>query len=124
MNINSVKRLVDKKITELLKIDSDWNDIKLALADKMTKFIFDIRNEDKNVDVVELLSMSNKDLLKMESSRVKYRIIFVKESFKRKTDIDWIINRGKRFHRLNNLELFELVKFRDKLSKYDSLNNN
>ena len=74
---------------------------------------FACRVEDKDPDVL----LHNEDFWPMiDSSRIKYNIFYITHCLKRMEDIDWIVKNRLKFHEYDRLQIFNLIKLKEKLS--------
>lgn len=110
MNIEQVGSIIDKTI-----IEKGLNDGKSFLyinseLYKRADIIFNIiKDEYKSMYNLLKSDITNK------SVKEKYVFFFIKYTAKRVNDIHWIINKKDELKRYNNIELFGLLKLKDKL---------
>ena len=53
---------------------------------------------------------------KVESSRVKYHLYYISHCLKRIEDINWCLTHRLKFYEYSSLQLFNLIKLKEKLS--------
>jgi hypothetical protein len=119
-NRSSVINIVDRNLEDLLKEGSGFLETKKNLKLRTQKIkenlIRDMKTSEvlKNINVDLLLSSPEKWSL-IESSRIKYYLYYITQCLKRIDDIDWCVRNRLRFYDYNSLQLFNLIKLKDKL---------
>jgi len=103
--------MIDKKIIDLLNRDSSVVDIKLDLVIRITNF-------NKIIDKLgcDYQQLSAKEFHEIEGTRERYGVTYIKHCRKRLIDLDWILENNKKFEKLNQKKMFQLVQLKDKLS--------
>jgi hypothetical protein len=119
-NRSSVINIVDRNLEDLLKEGSGFleskKNLKLRTQKIKENLIRDMKTCEvlKNIDVDLLLSTPENWSL-IESSRIKYYLYYISQCLKRIDDINWCVRNRLRFYDYNSLQLFKLIKLRDKL---------
>jgi hypothetical protein len=118
---DSVKSIVDRSFEDLLKEGMGFLEIKENLKLRSLKIksnmIRDMKLcadlKDKDPDVI----LNNEEFWPMiESSRIKYNIFYINHCNKRIDDINWIIKNRLKFSEYDSLQVFNLIKLKEKLS--------
>lgn len=118
---DSVKSIVDRSLVDLLKTGTGFLDVKENLRSRSLKIKANMVRDmklckqlkDKDPDVI----LYNEDIWPMiESSRIKYNIFYITHCLKRMEDIDWIVKNRLKFHEYDRLQIFNLIKLKEKLS--------
>jgi hypothetical protein len=118
MNRDSVLNMIDKKIVASLVEGHSIRYIQQELDDKMHKFAGNIKDSDKNIDLLKLLSM---DVNTISPTRTRYQVIYIKECGKRIKDLDWLLKNKYKFPKLSSSQVFNLIKLREKLSEENAI---
>jgi len=118
---DSVKSIVDRSLVDLLKDGILFLEVKENLRARSLKIKANLIRDmklcsqlkDKDPDVL----LYNEDFWPMiESSRIKYNIFYITHCLKRIEDIDWIVKNRLKFKEYNSLQVFNLIKLKEKLS--------
>lgn len=117
----SVCNIVDKSLIDLLTKGLGFLEAKenLRLRNERLKVSFE-----KDMKSCELLKNVDPDVLlhtpeywgSVESSRVKYHLYYISHCLKRIEDINWCLRNRLKFYDYNSLQLFNLIKLKEKLS--------
>ncbi len=122
---DSVKSIVDRSLVDLLKDGIVFLEVKENLRARSLKIKANLIRDmklcsqlkDKDPDVL----LYNEDFWPMiESSRIKYNIFYITHCLKRIEDIDWIVKNRLKFKEYNSLQVFNLIKLKEKLSLENS----
>ena len=112
MNKKSVSDFIDRRIEKCMVDGISIPSIKDEIATRgrnMNKGIANVINID---DFETLLKFNLEDI---KNSRIKYTAFYVSHSRKRINDLDWIVTNKKKFPKLSNSQIFNLVKLKEKL---------
>jgi len=117
----SVTTIVDRSLTDLLKQGLGFLDTKENLRLRTVRLRTSL---EKDMKTCELLKNVDPDILlytpeywkSVESSRVKYHLYYISHCLKRIEDINWCLTNRLKFYEYSPLQLFNLIKLRDKLS--------
>ena len=117
----NVTTIVDRSLTDLLKQGLGFLDTKENLRLRTVRLRAGL---EKDMKTCELLKNVDPDVLlytpeywkSVDSSRVKYHLYYISHCFKRIEDIDWCLKNRLKFYEYSTLQLFNLIKLRDKLS--------
>ena len=118
---DSVKSIVDRSLVDLLKDGIVFLEVKENLRARSLKIKANLIRDmklcsqlkDNDPDVL----LYNEDFWPMiESSRIKYNIFYITHCLKRIEDIDWIVKNRLKFKEYNSLQVFNLIKLKEKLS--------
>jgi hypothetical protein len=118
MKTESVFNMIDKKIIEHLVEGHAIRFIQQDLNDKMNKFCENIRQADKNADVLKLLTMDTETIT---PSKTKYQVMYIKVCEQRLKDLDWLVMNKYRFPGRSNSQIFKLIKLKEKLSQENAI---
>lgn len=111
-----VANLLDGKIIRLLG-ETGLVAILEELGNMDTKFRGVIARDFKDVDVDHLLETDDVTTIEtINGSKLKYYISYIHHCAKRKLDIKWMIRHRSRFPKLKNLQVFNLLILKEKLS--------
>lgn len=118
MRQESITNMIDKKIITSLVEGHAIRSIQDDLNTRMNNMVVSIKTCDRNVDVLYLLTS---DVNKIQSTRQRYQVMYIKECGKRVKDLEWLINNKYKFPRLSNSQVFNLLKLKEKLSEENAL---
>ena len=113
MKTESVFNMIDKKIIEHLVEGYAIAFVQKDLNDKMNKFCDNIRDTNKNVDVLKLLMMETENIT---PTKTKYQVMYIKVCAQRVKDLDWLMRNKYKFPGRSNSQVFKLIKLKEKLS--------
>ena len=119
MKTESVFNMIDKKIIEHLVEGHAIRFIQQDLNDKMNKFCENIRQADKNADVLKLLTMETENIT---PSKTKWQVMYIRVCSQRSKDLDWLIKNKHKFPGRSNSQIFKLIKLKEKLSQENAFN--
>jgi DNA-binding transcriptional regulator YhcF (GntR family) len=110
MNQEQISNIIDKNIIEksLNNGDSLYS-INKELHKRIYAIFRIVEGEYKTLDRFLKIDITNK------SSREKYAYFFIKHSNKRINDMNWIFDKKDTLKRYNNIQLFGLLKLKEKL---------
>ena len=114
MKAESVFNMIDKKIIEHLVEGHAIRFIQQDLNDKMNKFCENIRQADKNADVLKLLTMETENIT---PSKTKWQVMYIRVCSQRSKDLDWLIKNKHKFPGRSNSQIFKLIKLKERLSE-------
>lgn len=117
----NVTNIVDRSLNDLLKQGLGFLETKENLRLRTVRLKVGL---EKDMKTCELLKNVDPDVLlntpdfwkSVDSSRVKYHLYYISHCFKRIDDIDWCLRNRLKFYEYSSLQLFNLIKLRDKLS--------
>jgi hypothetical protein len=117
----SVMNIIDNSLIDLLKKGSGFVDTRENLTKRTVRLKESL---EKDMKACELLKNVDPDILlytpdfwkNVESSRVKYHIYYISHCLKRIEDINWCLKNRLRFYKYSKLQLFNLIKLKEKLS--------
>ena len=118
MKTESIFNMIDKKIIENLVDGHAIPFVQNDLNDKMNKFCENIRNSDKNVDLLKLLMMETESIT---PTKTKYQVMYIKVCAQRVKDLDWLVKNKYKFPGRSNSQVFKLIKLKEKLSVENAL---
>lgn len=108
----AVANLLDNNIIKKLS-EVGLLDIIDDLSERVIKFSGIIERDFKGVKV-DAIQVDDFD--KIESSKLKYYISYVYHCNKRIDDVKWILKNRGRFEKMKNLQVFNLLKLKERLS--------
>ncbi len=114
----SVANLVDKNIEDKLK-EICILDLVSELSERVEKFKLIIKRDYPEVDVAATLA--RKDYGLIEASRLRYNVMYIHHCNKRIKDLRWMVQTRFRFYNYKNVQIFNLIKLREKLSVENSV---
>lgn len=114
MKKENVLNIIDKRIFNLYQIKKDSSFVKIELNKKSNEFVYKLKNENKDIDLVNLLLM---DTDTIKDFRTRYIIYYIKQSLKRIRDIEWIENNRHKFNGKSDIEILNLIKLKELLEK-------
>lgn len=117
----SVINIVDQSLTDLLKKSLGFLEAKENLRLRTVKLRVSL---ERDMKTCELLKNVDPDILlytpeywvSVESSRVKYHLYYISHCLKRIEDINWCLTNRLKFYEYSSLQLFNLIKLKEKLS--------
>lgn len=117
----NVTNIVDRSLTDLFKQGSGFLDTKENLRLRTVRLRTSL---EKDMRTCELLKDVDPDVLlytpefwkNVESSRVKYHLYYISHCLKRIDDINWCLKNRLKFYEYSPLQLFNLIKLKEKLS--------
>jgi hypothetical protein len=117
----SVTSIVDRSLIDLLKQNLGFLEAKENLRLRTVKLRTSL---ERDMKTCELLKNIDPDILlytpdywtKVESSRVKYHLYYISHCLKRIEDINWCLTNRLKFYEYSALQLFNLIKLKEKLS--------
>jgi hypothetical protein len=112
-----VCNLVDKNMKDKLKEISLLDAID-DLENRVIRFKDIIKRDFPGV-IAEVALES--DINKIESSRLRYNLYYIIHAKKRIKDFKWMIRNRIKFHKYNNLQLFNLILLKERLSQENAL---
>ena len=123
MSGNSVKyinvsNLVDRNIGDKLK-ELCIVDLINELKERIEKFKLIINRDYPNIDIDVLLT--KKDYAAIEPSRLRYNVMYIHHCNKRIKDLEWMVRTRFRFYNYTNIQIFNLVKLKEKMGVENSL---
>jgi hypothetical protein len=113
MDKSRINDMVDRKIIEAFKEGISVGAIQSDLKVRIKNFIKTITN-DTSVVYDDLYKADFNDI---KIVRHRYGITYIKQCEKRIKDLDWILKEKPKFRHYSNSNLFNLIKFKDKISK-------
>lgn len=118
MKRENILNMVDRKIVESLVEGHAIRYIQNELNQKMNTFASKIKESDKSIDLVKLLTVEPETIT---PSKVKWQVMYIKGCSKRVKDLDWLIKNKHKFPGLSNSQVFNLIKLKDRLSEENAL---
>lgn len=112
MTIEQILKMVDRCISQSFEKGNNITDIQIELETKKVKFKSILDRDMCNVE--EILSADWDDI---KSSKARYGSFYIRNCSKRIEDLDWIIKNKNKFNRYSYSEIFQLIKFKEKLLK-------
>jgi len=112
MKKESVMSFIDRRISESLV---DGIAITIIQKDIDTRAKNMARSFFKEMSEEEFEKVLLTDLEKIESSRLKYVSFYVVHARQRILDLNWLMNNKRKFPRLSNSQIFNLIKLKEKL---------
>ena len=117
----SVINIVDRSLTDLLKQNLGFLEAKENLRLRTVRLRTSL---ERDMRTCELLKDVDPDILlytpdywtSVESSRVKYHLYYISHCLKRIEDINWCLTNRLKFYEYSSLQLFNLIKLKEKLS--------
>jgi len=117
----SVTSIVDRSLTDLLKQNLGFLEAKENLRLRTIRLRVSLERDMKTCD---LLKNVDPDILlytpdywtSVQSSRVKYHLYYISHCLKRIEDINWCLTHRLKFYEYSALQLFNLIKLKEKLS--------
>jgi len=113
----NVANLIDKNMKDKLKELSLLDTID-DLENRVNKFKGIIEKDFPGV-IAEVALESNLD--DIESSRLRYNLYYILHARKRVKDFKWMIRNRVKFYKYDNLQLFNLILLKEKLSQENAL---
>lgn len=110
--------MIDKNITKSLVDGHAIRFIQDELDTKMNKFAFQIRENDKKIDLFKLLQQ---DPNTIGPTKVRWQVVYIKGCQQRIKDLNWVLKNKNKFPTRSNSEIFSFIKLKDKLSEANSL---
>lgn len=111
-----VANLLDNKIIRLLG-ETGLVSILEELGNMDTKFRGVVDRDFKDINVDELLVSTDVDTIEgINGSKLKYYISYIHHCAKRVEDVKWMIRNRSRFPKFKNLQVFNLLILKEKLS--------
>lgn len=112
MNKEKIGEMIDKNIIQSLVDGHAIGYIKNELERKMNNFASKIKESDKSIDLVSLIT---NDPDKITTSRVRYQVIYIQHCMKRIKDLDWVFKNKSKYSKLSRSQVFSLLKLKEKL---------
>jgi hypothetical protein len=117
----NVINIVDRSLTDLLKQNLGFLEAKENLRLRTVRLRVGL---ERDMKTCELLKNVDPDILlytpeywaSVESSRVKYHLYYISHCLKRIEDINWCLTNRLKFYEYSSLQLFNLIKLKEKLS--------
>ena len=113
----NVSNLLDKNMKDKLKELSLLDAID-DLENRVIRFKGIIERDFPGVEPEVALTT---ELDKIESSRLRYNLYYILHARKRVKDFKWMIRNRVKFYKYDNLQLFNLVLLKEKLSQENAL---
>ena len=112
MDADRILGIVDGTIISSFNVGKDINHVLSELKTRSINFEKVLRRDpDLNV---EKMMISEWDDIKVV--KVRYGTFYIRSCAKRIKDLDWISKNKSKFSKYSDIEMFNLVKFKDKLS--------
>lgn len=121
MKKEGIQSMVDKVILDALNEGNSILTAKIKLQERIIKFR-DILIRDK-VDFEKVILEANEDWMKISNTRHRFAAYYICFGLKRTIDLDWLSEKKLTFYSLSNTQTLNLLKFRDKLSKENAVDN-
>jgi hypothetical protein len=118
MNKQRIADMVDRNIITSLGEGHAIQYIKEELGQKMNKYVENIRQYDKSVDVLKLL-LSDPETI--TPTRTRYQIMYINQCKQRVKDLDWVAKNKSKFPKLSRSQVFKMIKLKEKLSEENAL---
>jgi hypothetical protein len=117
MNKDSIIRIIDQSSIKRIKDDNiDISDLIKDLKTRSNNIFKVLTNEKLNADP-KILSIRESDIENMNlSKRVIYAYYYINQAAKRINDLKWILLNKDKFDRYSDIQLYNLIIFKDKLS--------
>lgn len=117
MDKSRINDMVDRKIIQSFQegfsVGAIQSDLKVRIAN-FTKTI----EKDNSVSYQQLYDSEFEDI---PNIRFRYGITYIKQCERRLKDLDWLLEKKSKFRHLPNSKIFNLIKFKEKLSYDNSL---
>ena len=110
MKYESVKKLIDKNITDKL-LNTSILDLIEDLKTRVSKFKM-IMKRDFDIDFDSTIDMDIDDI---EQARLRYQLYYIKHCNIRIDNFKWIIRNRLKFNRFTALQVFKLILLKEKL---------
>ena len=98
---------------------------KEGIESMVDKVVLESLNEGCSIknDLEETVLTANEDWQKITNTRHRFAAYYICFSCKRIVDLEWFSNKKLTFYNLSNSKMLSLLKFRDKLSKENAVEN-
>jgi hypothetical protein len=113
MKKESIADIVDKNIHESYLSGSTHNVVIDLLNAKMTNLRTILSKDRPDIVIDHLMDVEDWDSI--SPIRARYTIFYIKHSKKRIQDITWIEKNRSKFTKFSNVQIFSLIKLKDKL---------
>lgn len=117
MDKSRINDMVDRKIIQSFQegfsVGAIQSDLKVRIAN-FTKTI----ERDNSVSYQQLYDSEFENITNI---RFRYGITYIKQCERRLKDLDWLLEKKSKFRHLPNSKIFNLIKFKEKLSYDNSL---
>jgi hypothetical protein len=110
MKRDKITNLIDSKIKESLSKNNSINTVQFELAQKIQNFTNTLQKD--NIDINILLKLKFDELYPL---RTRYGVTYIQHSLKRIEDLNWLITNQSKFPRASYCQIFNLLRFKDKL---------
>lgn len=111
MTKERINDMVDKRIIDAFNEGLSIGAVKSDLKVRINNFTMTIVK-----DGIKVSDLYNKEFLEVEPLRHRYGITYIKHCEKRINDLNWINERRGSFKDQSNSKMFNLIKFKDKIS--------
>lgn len=111
MDKNRINEMVDRKIIESFRDNISIGAVQSDLKVRIQNFTKTITKDGASV-----IELSTKEFSEINPIRHRYGITYIKQCQKRISDLDWIFINKPKFNNFNNSKLFDLIKFKEKIS--------
>lgn len=118
MKKEAIVNMIDRIIVSSLAEGHAIAYIQQELDKKMHKFAGNIKDNDKNADLLKLLVMDENSI---SPTRTRYQVMYIKQCGKRIKDLNWLLKNKYKFPKLSNSQVFNLLKLREKLSEENAV---
>jgi|LakMenEpi03Aug12_release.lakeMendotaPanAssembly.Ray.scaffolds.fasta_scaffold744625_2 hypothetical protein len=121
MKKEGIESMVDKVVLESLNEGYSIKNTQLKLQERIIKFRNILIRD--NVDLEQTVLTANEDWQKITNTRHRFAAYYICFCCKRIVDLEWFSNKKLTFYNLSNSKMLSLLKFRDKLSKENAVEN-
>ena len=117
MEKKQIEKLIDNKIIENFLNGFKMCDVKSELQFKSDKFQH-FSETDLKLTFDEILKLNWEEI---RPTRIKYYVFYTVHCRKRLKDFDWIIKNKNKFRELTYLQVFNLLRLKEKLSEENAV---
>ena len=111
MDKNRINDMVDRKILDYFREGVSISAVQSELKIRIKNFTTTITKDGTKIE-----DIYNKEFSDISIIRHRYGITYIKQCEKRIKDLDWILNKKSQFRHLTNSKIFNLIKFKEKIT--------
>jgi predicted acetyltransferase len=119
-----VENIIDRMITKSLTDHSNILETIYDLKNRSNNLFKTLERDNIDIDsfLPTIISENEGEIERLNiSKKTVYILYYVDHTSKRIEDLKWMIEKSDKFKKYNNIQLFNLLKFKNKISKENSI---
>lgn len=114
-----ISDLIDGKIIQMLESGATFDEIYNHLIAKGQRFTSILSNQlPENTDIKEVMNseLPEPDYKDFSNNKIRYCVFYIKQCYHRADEVQWFMKNRLRFYKYDDKKIFNLIKFRERIS--------